>query len=245
MPRILISNDDGVYAPGLAVLADALSQIADVLVVAPDRDHSGASNSLTLSRPLSVERLDNGFYKCDGTPTDCVHLGLRLFKDHAPDFVVSGINAGPNLGDDVLYSGTVAAAMEGRFLGMPALAVSLEKRDQWHFETAAHWACDVIQHLPNLAPGRVLNLNVPGVPLDQVEGLEVTRLGHRTMGADPIRVADPRGKERLWLSLAGDALDAGEGTDFNAVRNNRVSLTPVQPDMTAYGALDELAALWH
>lgn len=244
MLRILISNDDGVHAPGLAALASKLSSIAEVLVVAPDRDHSGASNSLTLSRPLSIEQLDNGFYKCDGTPTDCVHLGLRMFKDHAPDFVVSGINAGPNLGDDVLYSGTVAAAMEGRFLGMPALAVSLEKRDQWHWETAAHWAAQVIQSLPKLSPGKVLNLNVPGVPISDVQGLEITRLGHRHMGADPIVALDPRGKERLWLSLQGDALDKGVGTDFNAMERNCVSLTPVQPDMTAYSAMQELADQW-
>lgn len=244
MLRILISNDDGVHAPGLEALAAKMSEIAEVLVVAPDRDHSGASNSLTLTRPLSIERLANGFYKCDGTPTDCVHLGLRMFKDHAPDFVVSGINAGPNLGDDVLYSGTVAAAMEGRFLGMPALAVSLEKRDQWHWETAAHWAAKVIEKLPNLSPGKVLNLNVPGVGLDSIEGFEVTRLGHRTMGADPIVVQDPRGKERLWLSLQGDALDDSVGTDFNAMARNCVSLTPVQPDMTAYGAIQELADQW-
>lgn len=230
--RILISNDDGIHSPGIQVLADTLAQEHDILVVAPDRDHSGASNSLTLTRPLSLERMPNGHYRCDGTPTDCVHLGLRMFRDHAPDLVVSGINAGPNLGDDTLYSGTVAAAMEGRYLGLPALAVSLEKTDQWYWQTAADLALDLLKKWSELPAGRVINLNVPGMPLDNIQGVLATRLGHRTMGADPIATPDPRGKERYWLNLAGEAQDRSEGTDFWAIEHGYASISAVQPDMT-------------
>ncbi|MGB0965632.1 MAG: 5'/3'-nucleotidase SurE [Litorivicinus sp.] len=238
--RILISNDDGVHSPGLATLAQTLATEHEVLVVAPDRDHSGASNSLTLTRPLTLDRLENGYYRCDGTPTDCVHLGLRMFRDHAPDLVVSGINLGPNLGDDTLYSGTVAAAMEGRYLDLPALAVSLERSDQWYFDTAADLALGLLRCWDQLPAGRVMNLNVPGMPRDQIQGILPTRLGHRTMGADPIAAPDPRGKERLWLNLAGQAQDRAQGTDFWAIEHGFASLTPVQPDMTDHRLMEQL-----
>jgi len=238
--RILISNDDGVHSPGLATLAQTLATEHEVLVVAPDRDHSGASNSLTLTRPLTLDRLENGYYRCDGTPTDCVHLGLRMFRDHAPDLVVSGINLGPNLGDDTLYSGTVAAAMEGRYLDLPALAVSLERSDQWYFDTAADLALGLLRRWDQLPAGRVMNLNVPGMPRDQIQGILPTRLGHRTMGADPIAAPDPRGKERLWLNLAGQAQDRAQGTDFWAIEHGFASLTPVQPDMTDHRLMEQL-----
>ena len=244
MRRILISNDDGVFSPGLAALAHKLAEKSSVRVIAPDRDHSGASNSLTLSRPLTIDTLENGFYKCDGTPTDCVHMGLRLFHDHMPDFVVSGINRGPNLGDDVLYSGTVAAAMEGRHLGIPALAVSLQGDSEWHWETAAELAAVMVEHLPTWPAGRVMNLNVPALPLDQIKGIKMTRLGHRTAGAAPISATDPRGRERFWLSLQGEALDKGEGTDFDALEQGYASVTPVQPDMTDYSALAQMDIQW-
>lgn len=242
--RILISNDDGVHSPGIDVLASTLGAQHEVLVVAPDRDHSGASNSLTLTRPLTVDRLPNGYYRCDGTPTDCVHLGLRLFKDYAPDLVVSGINAGPNLGDDTLYSGTVAAAMEGRYLGLPALAVSLEKSDQWYWQSAADLALEVLNHWSELPPRMVMNLNVPGMPADQIRGIKPCRLGHRSFGADLVPALDPRGKERFWLNLAGDAQDRSEGTDFWAIEHGYASLTPVQPDMTHHAVLQTLGDTW-
>ena len=242
--RILISNDDGVHSPGIVALADALAAHYEVLVVAPDRDHSGASNSLTLTRPLSLDRMPNGFYRCDGTPTDCVHLGLRLFREHEPDMVISGINAGPNLGDDTLYSGTVAAAMEGRYLRYPALAVSLEKSDQWYWDSAAQLALRVLEKIDQFPTQRVLNLNVPGMPLEQIRGIQATRLGHRQMGLDPIVTADPRGKDRFWINLAGDPEERSEGTDFWAIEHGHASLTVVQPDMTDPEALPANQALW-
>lgn len=241
--RILISNDDGVHSPGIAALAEALGREHEVLVVAPDRDHSGASNSLTLTRPLTLDRLPNGFYRCDGTPTDCVHLGLRMFRDHAPDLVVSGINAGPNLGDDTLYSGTVAAAMEGRYLSLPSLAVSIERSDQWYWSSAAELALQLLRNWQGLPSGMVMNLNVPGMPLDQIKGIKPSRLGHRSMGADPIPALDPRGKERLWINLAGEAQERSEGTDFWAIEHGYASLTPVQPDMTSHTVIEQLSRL--
>lgn len=238
--NILISNDDGVYAPGIAILADALAPISDIHVVAPERDRSGASSSLTLDRPLEPRVLANGFVSVNGTPTDCVHLGISGLFDHKPEMVVAGINAGANLGDDVLYSGTVAAAMEGRFLHYPAMAVSLVGHN--NYETAA----EVVKHLIptfshlNLAPRTVLNINVPDRPIDEIQGIHVTRLGHRNFASKPVKNVDPRGKERFWLAAAGDAQDCGPGTDFYAVEQGVVSVTPIQPDMTQYSAFDNL-----
>ena len=238
--RILIANDDGVHAPGLACLAQVLERQFEVKVVAPDRDRSGASNSLTLDRPLEPHTQHNGFISVNGTPTDCVHLGISGLFEYQPDLVVSGINAGANLGDDVLYSGTVAAAMEGRYLKRPAIAVSLVGRE--HFATAAEIVAQLLGQLHNLnlAPRTVLNINVPDLPLDAIKGVHVTRLGHRNLAAQPVRSVDPRGKERFWIAAAGESEDDGPGTDFYAVAEGYVSITPLQADMTQFSGLDNL-----
>lgn len=240
--RILISNDDGVHAPGLHCLATALAEQFEIRVVAPDRNRSGASNSLTLDRPLELETLANGFISVNGTPTDCVHLGASGLLDFLPEMVVAGINSGANLGDDVLYSGTVAAAMEGRYLSKPAIAISLAGQN--YFLTAATVVSQLLPQLGglNLAPRTVLNINVPDLPLDQIKGIHVTRLGHRALADQPVRSVDPRGRERFWLSAAGDAEDAGPGTDFYAVSQGYVSITPVQADMTQYSGFDNLGS---
>lgn len=242
--KILLSNDDGYLAPGLICLAEVLQEVAQVTVVAPDRDRSGASNSLTLARPIRVTQAERGFLRVDGTPTDCVHLAITGLLDDEPDMVVSGINAGANLGDDVIYSGTVAAAMEGRFLGFPALAVSLASHEQRHYATAAKVVCSLLgrlQHDP-LPADTILNVNVPDVPWEQLEGFEATRLGHRHKSEPMIRAADPRGREIYWVGPAGPEQDAGPGTDFHAIRNKRVSITPIQVDLTRYTALDKVAS---
>lgn len=240
--KLLLSNDDGVNAEGLHILADELGKIAEIRVVAPDRDHSGASGSLTLARPLNVTTLRNGFQCVDGTPTDSVHVGLTALYDGQVERVVSGINTHENLGDDVLYSGTVAAAIEGRFLGKPAIAVSLVNRGQGHFETAARVIRDILEkpEIQNLPPRTILNVNVPDLPYDQLKGTQITRLGHRAKGQPPEQFSDPRGKERLWISVAGEGDDAGPGTDFHAVANSYVSITPMQVDMTRHSALPDL-----
>ncbi len=238
--RILISNDDGYRAPGLACLTDTLRRHADITVVVPDRDRSGASNSLTLENPIRINELDNGFVRVNGTPTDCVHLAITGLLDEEPDMVVSGINAGANLGDDVLYSGTVAAAMEGRFLGFPALAVSLAGQECQHFETAARVVEKMLAHLQTdpLPADIILNVNVPDVPWEQLAGLRVTRLGHRHKAEPVIRMTDPRGKPIYWVGPSGSEQDAGEGTDFHAIRNRYASITPLQVDLTRHSALD-------
>ena len=237
--RILISNDDGYRAPGLACLASTLSRHARISVVVPDRDRSGASNSLTLENPIRISELDNGFIRVNGTPTDCVHLAITGLLEEEPDMVVSGINAGANLGDDVLYSGTVAAAMEGRFLGFPAMAVSLAGQECQHFETAARVVEKMLAHLQSepLPPDIILNVNVPDVPWERLAGLRVTRLGHRHKAEPVIRMMDPRGKPIYWVGPSGPEQDAGEGTDFHAVRNRFASVTPLQVDLTRHSAL--------
>lgn len=240
--KLLLSNDDGVNAEGLHVLSDILSEIAEVHVVAPDRDHSGASGSLTLSRPLKVNTLRNGFHSVDGTPTDSVHIGLTSLYDGKVERVVSGINTHENLGDDVLYSGTVAAAIEGRFLEKPAIAVSLVNRGLYHYDTAARVVKDVLSKpaIENLPPRTILNINVPDVPYEMLRGIQITRLGHRAKGQPPEQFSDPRGRERFWISVAGEGDDAGPGTDFHAVANDYVSITPIQVDMTRHSALPDL-----
>lgn len=240
--RILVSNDDGVYAPGLAALAEALQSFASVQVVAPDRDRSGASNSLTLDRPLEAITLANGFVGINGTPTDCVHLGMSGLFSEAPEIVVSGINSGANLGDDVLYSGTVAAAMEGRSLGKPAVAVSLVGRE--HFATAATVAAHLVERIQRLVVSSrtVLNVNVPDLPLAEIQGIHVTRLGHRNLAGKPVRSVDPRGKERFWIAAASEAEDDGPGTDFYAVAEGYVSVTPIHVDMTRYSDFDNIGS---
>jgi len=232
--RILLSNDDGYFAPGIAALAAELSQIADITVVAPERDRSGASNSLTLDRPLQLRRAANGFYYVNGTPTDCVHLAVTGMLDHLPDIVVSGVNHGANMGDDTIYSGTVAAATEGFLLGVPAIAVSLVGRQVSHFATAARVARQLVERFAAEPFGTpvLLNVNVPDLPFEQLEGTRITRLGRRHRAEPVIRAANPRGETIYWVGAAGEAADAGEGTDFNAVAHGFVSVTPLQIDLT-------------
>ena len=232
--RILISNDDGVTAPGLAALYGALADYAECVVVAPEEDKSGASSSLTLDRPLHPHTLANGFISINGTPTDCVHLAIHGLLEQQPDMVVSGINLGANLGDDVLYSGTVAAALEGRFLDRPSFAFSLVSRQVDNLPTAAFFARKLLEaHASlNLPPRTVLNVNIPNLPLAKIRGIQLTRLGHRARAAAPVRVVDPRGKAGYWIAAAGDVEDGGPGTDFHAVMQGYVSITPLQLDRT-------------
>ena len=240
--RILVSNDDGYRAEGLQRLADALRPLAQVTVVAPDRNRSGASNSLTLDVPLRVFPYAEDAYYVNGTPTDCVHLAISGLFDHQHDMVVSGINDGANLGDDVLYSGTVAAAVEGRFLGLPTMALSLVVRDGGHFETAARVASELVMRLTRtpLHASMILNVNVPDLPYEQLRGIRATRLGHRHRSESVVRSADPRGRPVYWVGPAGEGADAGEGTDFHAVASGCVSVTPLQVDLTRHTALSEI-----
>jgi 5'-nucleotidase len=242
--HILLSNDDGYQSPGLEQLARALEPLATITVVAPERDRSGASNSLTLTRPLRVRRSDNGFFYVDGTPTDCVHLAVTGLMAEQPDMVIAGINRGANLGDDVLYSGTVAAAMEGRFLGAPAIAVSLVGRPPGHFATAAQVAVRLVERLRHdpLPADTILNVNVPDVPPEKLAGYEATRLGHRHKAEPVVRAVDPHGEPVYWVGAPGPEADAGPGTDFHAIRQRRVSITPLHVDLTRYTALDQVSS---
>ena len=242
--RILLSNDDGYFAPGLACLAEAVGRIAQIDVVAPERDRSGASNSLTLNTPLRLRQAANGFFYVDGTPTDCVHLAITGLLSYEPDIVISGINHGANLGDDVIYSGTVAAAMEGRFLGLPAIAVSLVGRQGWHFDTAARVVLDLIEKLKShpLPTDTILNVNVPDIPYDQLTGFEATRLGHRHKAEPVVKSADPHGEPIYWVGPPGAEADAGPGTDFFAIRQQRVSVTPLHVDLTRHATLPQVAS---
>ena len=241
--RILLSNDDGVNAKGIQVLQQALMAIAEVTTVGPDRNCSGASNSLTLLNPLRTQLLENGFIAVNGTPTDCVHLAISLLLDFTPDLVVAGINHGANLGDDVLYSGTVAAATEGRHLGLPAIAVSLAGRDEQHFATAAHVTVQVIRKLKSqpLPADQILNINVPAIPLSELKGIQVTRLGRRHKAETMTSTTDPWGRKIYWYGSLGPELDAGEGTDFYAIANGYASITPLHVDMSAYKSMETLA----
>jgi len=240
--RILISNDDGYFAPGLEHLAAALAQHAEITVVAPERDRSGASNSLTLDRPLMVRKAANGFLFVNGTPTDCVHLAVTGLLDALPDMVISGINLGANMGDDTIYSGTVAAATEGFLLGIPSIAISLASKEARHFETAAGIAVDLVRrHAGAPAGAWLLNVNVPDIPAARVRGIEVTRLGRRHKAEDTIKMKNPRGETVYWVGAAGPAADAGAGTDFHAVQHERVSVTPLQIDLTHRDRMDEVS----
>ena len=237
--RILLSNDDGYYAPGLAALAEAVRGLGEVTVVAPERNRSGASNSLTLDRPLHLKEAPNGFFYVNGTPTDCVHLAVTGMLDHQPDMVLSGINWGPNMGDDTIYSGTVAAAMEGYLLGVPALALSLASFSGRNFATAGRVArllAERFRDHPFGAPV-LLNVNVPDVPWEMLQGMRVTRLGRRHKAEPVVKQVSPRGETVYWVGAAGAAADAGEGTDFHAVEQNCVSITPLQIDLTHAGQL--------
>lgn len=237
--RILISNDDGYLSPGIEALAGAVAEVAEVTVVAPDRDRSGASHSLTLKQPLRVQTAPSGFLFVDGTPTDCVHLALTGLMDEEPDMVISGINRGGNLGDDVLYSGTVAAAMEGRWLGYPAMAVSLVGAKPRHFDTAAVVVVRMIQAMKHLPPETILNVNVPNVPLSEVAGSRATRLGNRHKSEPAVRDTDPAGEPIYWVGPPGIEQDAGEGTDFDAVRRSFVSVTPLTADLSKHTEIDQ------
>lgn len=241
--KILISNDDGVHAPGLAHLAEELGKVADITVVAPDRNRSGVSNSLTLEHPLRVISAANGFFSVNGTPTDCVHIAVTGMLKERPDMVVSGINEGANLSDDVLYSGTVAAATEGRFLGLPSVAVSLAGPRCEHYDTAAQVAKIIVEHLQQtpLSFETILNVNVPDMPLSELRGIQVTRLGTRHIAEPTIKTTDPRGRKIYWIGQPGHEHDAGPGTDFYAVNSGYVSITPLQIDLTQYRVLDELS----
>ena len=232
--RILLSNDDGYFAPGIEILARTLSDLAEITVVAPERDRSGASNSLTLDRPLMLRRAANGFYFVNGTPTDCVHLAVTGMLEHQPDMVISGINRGANMGDDTIYSGTVAAATEGHLLGVPALAVSLTSHKAAHFETAARVTRHIVERCLRSPLGVpvLLNVNVPDVPIEMLKGVRVTRLGKRHKAEGVVKETNPRGDTVYWVGAAGPAQDAGAGTDFHAVENGYASVTPLQIDLT-------------
>lgn len=240
--RILLSNDDGYFAPGLATLAKALEPLAEVTVVAPERDRSGASNSLTLDRPLMLRQAPSGYYFVNGTPTDCVHLAVTGMLDHLPDMVISGINHGANMGDDTIYSGTVAAATEGFLLGIPSIAVSLVGHHGRHFDTAAAVVVDLVRRYQRhpWQEATLLNVNVPDLPKHEIRGLKITRLGKRHKAEPVLKSVNPRGQTVYWVGAAGVAQDAGEGTDFHAVANGLVSVTPLQIDLTRYAQMDSV-----
>jgi 5'-nucleotidase len=240
--RILLSNDDGYFAPGIAALAQALSTLGTVTVVAPERDRSGASNSLTLDRPLSVRKAANGFFYVNGTPTDCVHLAVTGLLDALPDVVVAGVNHGANMGDDTIYSGTVAAATEGFLLGIPSMAISMVAAGNDYFATAAEVARGLVERYVRKPLGEpmLLNVNVPDVQPQYLQGMEVTRLGKRHKAEPVVKTQNPRGDAIYWVGAAGGAQDAGEGTDFYAVANNKVSITPLQIDLTRFAQLERV-----
>jgi 5'-nucleotidase len=241
--HFLISNDDGIHARGILVLAKWMKRLGNVTVVAPSQNCSGASNSLTLDAPIRIREIEKQHFRVTGTPSDCVHIALTGLLDKDPNIVVSGINAGANLGDDVIYSGTVAAAMEGRFLGLPAIAVSLVFDEKPNFyDTAAQAVSLVVQRLLSdpLPADTILNINVPDLPWSKIQGLEVTRLGHRHRADAAVKQVDPRGVPMYWVGPAGAEQDAGPGTDFNAIRRGYVSITPIHVDLTRYQALEQV-----
>ncbi len=247
--NILLSNDDGYAAPGMRCLHRHVQQLEGLealTVVAPSHNRSAASNSLTLEMPIRAIEKEDGFISVSGTPTDSVHLALTGLLTKDPDIVISGINAGANLGDDVLYSGTVAAAMEGRFLGYPAIAVSLvlEQGQGVHYDTAGLVILDLIKRLPNfnMSSNTILNVNVPNVPYSELNGWQATRLGHRHKSKPVVKQQDPRGDDIYWIGEQGKAKDAGEGTDFYAIAQNTVSITPLQIDLTRHQVMDDLSA---
>ena len=240
--HFLLSNDDGYQASGISALAEVLSDLGKVTVVAPDRDCSGASNSLTLDSPLYVKQDERGFYYVNGTPSDCVHLAITGLLDEEPTMVISGINSGANLGDDVLYSGTVAAAMEGRFLGCPAIAFSLTGERPTDYATAVLITKKIIKSLIESSLDDVLlNINIPNIDYDQIKGFEVTRLGNRHKSEPALEAFDPKGRKVYWVGPVGAEQDAGEGTDFHAIRSEKVSITPIQVDLTRHQSLPTIS----
>lgn len=240
--HLLLSNDDGIHAEGLKYLAEALAPLGKISVVAPNRNRSAASNSLTLERPIRAQQVADNWYSVDGTPTDCVHLAITgLLKDE-PDIVVSGINNGANLGDDVIYSGTVAAAIEGRFLGLPAVAISDTSFQPKYIRDAAQVSAAMIANLTSttLPSDVIINVNIPDVAKNEIKGMQTTRLGNRHKAEPVIESQDPRGKPIYWVGAAGPEQDAGEGTDFYAVNNNYISVTPMHLDLTHYKAMQDV-----
>ena len=240
--HFLLSNDDGYQSPGISALAEVLESIGKVTVVAPDRDCSGASNSLTLDSPLYVKQDERGFYYVNGTPSDCVHLVITGLLDEEPDMVVSGINSGANLGDDVLYSGTVAAAMEGRFLGCPAIAFSLVGEKPVDYSTSKLVVTEIVKSLiENPLDDALLNVNIPDLNYDEIKGFKASRLGNRHKSEPVIKTLDPKGRDVYWVGPVGAEQDAGEGTDFHAIRSKYVSITPIQIDLTRHQSLASLS----
>jgi len=239
--KILVSNDDGYFSPGITLLAEALAGLGDVTVVAPERDRSGASNSLTLDRPLVVRRAANGYYSVNGTPTDCVHIAVTGLLDFTPDVIVSGVNLGANMGDDTIYSGTVAAAVEGYLLGIPSLAVSLTSKAGEHYDSAIGVAVDIVGRLARRPFGEpvLLNINVPDVARGELGAPQVTRLGRRHKAEPVVKLQTPRGETAYWIGPAGGAADAGPGTDFHAVEQGKVSVTPLRLDLTHHAQLSQ------
>ena len=240
----LLANDDGIHAPGLKALMGAVSRLSDFVVVAPDANCSGYSNALTLDKPLRVEQVDAQRYAVNGTPADCVHLAINGLLPEDPERVVSGINAGANLGDDALYSGTLAAAVEGRFLTHTAVSLSVTSWQPDHWEDAAEVAWQLLSKVDTLRlPERtVLNVNIPNLPIEEIKGFRLTRLGHRLRAADVEPTIDPRGRRAFWIGVAGEPADSGEGTDFHAVANGYVSVTPLHADMTRYDTFSAMQA---
>jgi 5'-nucleotidase len=238
--QILLSNDDGYFAPGIVLLAEILAPLGEVTVVAPERDRSGSSNSLTLDRPLTVRQAQSRTYFVNGTPTDCVHLAVTGLLEQLPDIVISGINHGPNMGDDTIYSGTVAAATEGFLLGIPSIAISLVAEGGNHFSTAGRVAVELISRFKKrtFEQPMLLNVNVPDVEYGKLRGFQVTRLGRRHKAEPVVKSTTPRGEAVYWIGAAGSAQDAGEGTDFHAVASNSVSITPLQVDLTRYAQME-------
>lgn len=239
--KILVSNDDGYRAPGILALRQALTGLAELTVVAPERNHSGASNALTLESPLRVTNYEPQAYFVSGTPTDCVHLAISGLFDFEHDMVVAGINNGENLGDDVLYSGTVAAAIEGRFLGLPTVAFSLRRpaQGEMDYSAAGRVARIVVERLlaRPLDRNMILNVNIPHRPYAELRGFRATRLGHRHRAEKITRAMDPRGREVIWVGQAGEGQDDGPGTDFHAVAEGYVSITPLQVDLTRHSEI--------
>ena len=241
--HLLLSNDDGIHAIGLKLLADSLASLGEITVVAPNRNRSASSNSLTLDRPIRAQEMKKNWYSVDGTPTDCVHLAITgLIKDE-PNIVVSGINAGANLGDDVIYSGTVAAAMEGRFLGLPAVAISVTSFQPRFLDDAAQVSLEMISKLATtqLPSDVIININIPDLPKNELQGVQATRLGNRHKAEPVIRSEDPRGKPIYWVGAAGPEQDAGQGTDFHAIKNGYVSVSPMHLDLTHYNVMQAVS----
>ena len=242
---ILVTNDDGVYSPGIQILAKRLRELDTVVIVAPDRERSAAGHSMTLHRPLLIEEVRESVYSVNGTPTDCVNIAVKGLLKEQPRLIVSGINKGPNLGDDVTYSGTVAGAIEGILLGIPSFAISLSARENFHFAEAGEVALRTAQRVLNegLPEGTLLNINVPNLPVSEIRGTLITRLGKRIYHQMTVERVDPRGKKYYWIGGGEPDWEREEGTDLDAIDRNYVSITPLHLDMTDYSSFDRLKAM--